>query len=168
MNQPITKEQIAQYVEIIAANINAIIMDYEQEPDPGAILMGIMEEIEKITDYKTPDIGERSFSKIMIWAILGIRSAMDANVRQRKLTPAAVIHPGEKLNNELEARKISLAEFAPKLGLTPGELFQVTQGQRDLDIIQIASIARALDMDLEIWAKAQANYLLGKLKKYNY
>lgn len=163
MSTPITKKEVAQYVETIAANINKVIMDYEDEPELGAILLGMMEEIDKITAHKTVDVCERAFSKIMIWAILGIRGAMNA---AENIMPAAVVHPGVMLNDELETRKISLAEFAPKLGLTPGELFQVTHGERDLDFIQIASIAKELEMDLALWAKVQSNYLIDKLKKY--
>lgn len=162
----ITKEQITQYVEAIAMNINAVILNYEDDPSPGAILLGIMDEIDRIDRFRTPEIGQNSFSKIMVWAILGIRSAISADPLDESPFPAAAIHPGEMLKDELEVRKISYAEFAPKIGMTPGELYQVTIGQKDLNLEHVLLIAKALDMKDDIWINAQLSYLQSRLKKY--
>jgi HTH-type transcriptional regulator/antitoxin HigA len=80
------------------------------------------------------------------------------------LTPAHLIHPGEILNDELKARKITQAEFAKTIGIERSQLNEYIKGKRDFTVELCLLTAAALEMSEEIWLNIKQNYEVNKVK----
>jgi len=69
-----------------------------------------------------------------------------------------LLHPGEVLADELEARKITKGAFAIKAGMYPSQLTDILKGRRNIT----AYIALKLEMELqtpaEFWLGLQMDY----------
>lgn len=81
-----------------------------------------------------------------------------------ELTPAFLIHPGEILIDELNARDISQIEFAKTLDLPRSQLNEYIKGKRDFTTDLCLLVARALGMDESIWLKLKQNYEVDRIK----
>src|SRR5690554_2904059 len=80
------------------------------------------------------------------------------------LTPAYLIHPGEILIDELEARGISQSDFAKTLDLPRSQVNEYIKGKRDFTTELCLLVARALDMDESIWLQLKQNYEVDRIK----
>lgn len=84
-----------------------------------------------------------------------------------KLTPGHLIHPGEILLDELNARKISQQEFAGLIGVQRSQFNEILKGKRDFNADVCVKVATALDMDESIWLNLMQNYEVDKAKINN-
>lgn len=82
----------------------------------------------------------------------------------RDLTPAFLIHPGEMLNDELKARKITQVDFAKAIDIERSQLNEYIKGKRDFSVELCLLIAAALDMNEKVWLNLKQNYEVNKLK----
>lgn len=80
----------------------------------------------------------------------------------KNLVPGNLIHPGEILSDELEAREISQKNFAIKLGIQPSLLNEIIKGKRGITAEHALLIGRELKMDPSIWINLQSNFELDK------
>lgn len=76
----------------------------------------------------------------------------------KKPIPFIAVPPGFLLRRELEARDITIAKFAPKLGLTPTELEKLLEGEIAItpDIANV--FANEWDEDAGVLLRLQASY----------
>lgn len=82
----------------------------------------------------------------------------------KNLVPGRLIHPGEILSDEIEAREISQKDFAIKLGIQPSMLNEIIKGKRGITAEHALLIGKELEMDPIIWQNLQSNYELDKEK----
>jgi HTH-type transcriptional regulator/antitoxin HigA len=85
-------------------------------------------------------------------------------VHINKLTPAIAIHPGEMLQDELEARNITQKDFAKLTGIPHTQLNEIIKGKRGIYADTAIVIGKALKMDASIWTSMQMNYELDLAK----
>ena len=81
-----------------------------------------------------------------------------------QLTPAYLIHPGEMLLDELEARDISQASFATTIGIKRSQLNEVIKGKRKFTAELCLLVGKALKMNEETWLNMLRNYEEDKAK----
>lgn len=77
---------------------------------------------------------------------------------KKKLIPFIAVPPGFLLRCELEAREISIAEFAPKLGLTPTELEKLFTGEIGITPDMAAIFASEWNEDAGVLLRLQTKY----------
>ncbi|TCC99251.1 HigA family addiction module antitoxin [Pedobacter hiemivivus] len=91
-----------------------------------------------------------------------MRQSKILNKKGNQFNVNILLHPGEVLANELEARKLTKAAFAIKAGAYPSQLTDILKGKRNIT----AYIALRLEMELEIpaefWLRLQMDYNLQK------
>lgn len=82
-----------------------------------------------------------------------------------QLTPAYLIHPGEILLDELEARELNQTEFAKLIGMkNKSQLNELLRGKRDFSTELCILIANALDMSEQMWLNIKQNYETDKVR----
>ena len=86
--------------------------------------------------------------------ITGVSPEMIAN----NLTPAAPIHPGEVLCEEIESRGISQTKLANEIGIRVSLLNELINGKRNFTIEYAMLIEAALGIDADFWVRMQMNY----------
>lgn len=75
-----------------------------------------------------------------------------------------IIHPGEFLLDELEARNRSQAFFADLIGKTRQEVNHLITGRRNINAERALRISAALGTDPEFWLNLQNTYDLKNLE----
>ncbi len=83
----------------------------------------------------------------------------------KKLTTDVLLHPGEVLADELEARGIKQKEFAQKIKLQPPHLNDLLKGKRHVSARMALKIENELGIDAAYWLRLQMNYDLEVAKK---
>jgi len=78
--------------------------------------------------------------------------------------PAEVFSPGEYLNDELEARGWSQAEFADIIGRSAPVVSQIVTGKRAITPEIAKEFAAALGTSAEVWLNLEAAYRLGNIE----
>jgi HTH-type transcriptional regulator/antitoxin HigA len=86
------------------------------------------------------------------------------NKNLKDLTPAYLIHPGEMLLDELEAREISQASLATTIGMNKSQLNEVIKGKRNFTTELCLLVAKALKMNEQTWLNMLRNYEEDKAK----
>jgi len=66
-----------------------------------------------------------------------------------------ILHPGEMLAMELEARQIKKADFAVQLGIKPSQLSELLHGKRHVSTQMALRLENALSIDAEFWMRIQ-------------
>ena len=89
---------------------------------------------------------------------------MKTNNTLNELTPGQVFHPGEDLKDELEARNISQAELAEKLGMNRSQVNEIIKGKRNITADLALLLEKVLGIDAEYWLNAQKQYELDKAR----
>lgn len=69
-----------------------------------------------------------------------------------------VLHPGEVLAMELEARQIKKADFAAQLGIKPSQLSELLHGKRHVSAQMALRLEAALGIDAEFWMRVQTAF----------
>src|SRR5690606_25316712 len=82
----------------------------------------------------------------------------------KTLTPALAIHPGEHLQDELEARGISQQEFAKQIGYQKTQLNEIIKGKRGINADLALILEAALGIGADYWLNLQKNYELNLAK----
>ena len=89
--------------------------------------------------------------------------AVDKN--GKKLSTDVLLHPGEVLADELEAREIKQKDFAQKIKLQPPHLNDLLKGKRHISARIALKIEKELGIDAAYWLRLQMNYDLEVAKK---
>lgn len=80
------------------------------------------------------------------------------------LIPGVLIHPGEYLLDELEAKEISQKDFAMMIGMQTSQLNEIINGKRTINAETALLFEKALDISAEYWMNIQKNYELNLAK----
>jgi len=87
----------------------------------------------------------------------------------KELHSKVVLHPGEIIGDELEARNLRKSDFARLLGITPGNLIELLKGKRHISALTALKLEKHLGITAEYWLRIQMYYDLyverTKLKK---
>lgn len=86
-------------------------------------------------------------------------------VKGNLLKAEILLHPGEVLGEELEARSISQKDFADKLGLRPSHLNELIKGKRHVSAIIALKLEKHLRIDAGFWMRLQMDYDLKMARK---
>ena len=83
-----------------------------------------------------------------------------------KVWPDVAIPPGEMLEEELEFRGISVAEFAVRLGLPVRRFRELLAGRRPITADIALAFEQHLEIDAQMWMNLQTDYdlTLARLK----
>lgn len=84
----------------------------------------------------------------------GISPEMIAN----NLTPFEPTHPGELIRDELEARGITQASLARKIGIKPSLLSEIVNAKRCVNTETALLLEAALDIPASVWLSLQADF----------
>src|ERR1700761_2896797 len=77
------------------------------------------------------------------------------NSRGKEIQTDVSLHPGEILQDELEAREIKKSWFAEQLGIRPGHLSELLAGKRHVSAALALKLERLLDIPAEYWMRVQ-------------
>lgn len=69
-----------------------------------------------------------------------------------------ILHPGEVLAMELEARGIKKADFAAQLGVKPSQLSELLHEKRHVSAQMALRLEALLGLDAEFWMRLQTAY----------
>lgn len=81
-----------------------------------------------------------------------------ADMIANNLTPFEPTHPGELLRDELEARNMSQASLAARIGVSPSLLNEIIKGKRGISTEMALLIEAALDLPADLLLNLQNDY----------
>jgi HTH-type transcriptional regulator/antitoxin HigA len=73
-------------------------------------------------------------------------------------SPSYRFTPGEYLKDELEARSLTVAEFALQIDKTEEFLIKILECEADISLDTATRLSNALGTSVEIWVNLQAFY----------
>ena len=79
---------------------------------------------------------------------------------KRAVVSNAVIHPGELLAEEIEARGMSQRELATLMGRPPQVISEIVRGRRGISAVTALQLEAALGTAAHIWVGLDADYRL--------
>ncbi len=74
-------------------------------------------------------------------------------------------HPGELLQEEVEARKLKKSDLAQQLGLLPGHLSELFKGKRHINARLAVKLEKTLGVSAEYWLGLQSTYDLAEARE---
>ena len=80
------------------------------------------------------------------------------NTRGKEIFTDIALHPGDVLNDELEAREIKKSSFAAQIGMKPGHLSELLHGKRHVSAATAIKLEKQLDIPAEYWLRVQIYY----------
>jgi HTH-type transcriptional regulator/antitoxin HigA len=80
------------------------------------------------------------------------------NSRGKEIHTNVSLHPGEILQDELEARDIRKSLFAEQLGIKPGHLSELLHGRRHISATTALKLEELLGISAEYWLRVQVYY----------
>jgi addiction module HigA family antidote len=80
------------------------------------------------------------------------------NARGKEIQTNISLHPGEILQDELEARDIKKSFFAGQLGMKPGHLSELLHGRRHVGAATAIKLEKLLGIPAEYWLRVQVYY----------
>lgn len=76
-----------------------------------------------------------------------------------------VLHSGEALLDEVEARKLKKSELAKALNILPGHLSELFSGKRNITATTAVKLERELGISAEYWIGLQTDYDLANARR---
>jgi antitoxin HigA-1 len=80
------------------------------------------------------------------------------NTRGKEIQTDVSLHPGEILQDELEARDIKKSFFAEQLGMKPGHLSELLRGRRHVSAATAIKLEKLLGIPADYWLRVQVYY----------
>ena len=80
------------------------------------------------------------------------------------MMPSMLIHPGEMLKDEIEARGITQKELSKSMGVSSTGVDAILHGKRPITTEYALLLEAALGIDAGIWLRLQADYNMQKAK----
>jgi HTH-type transcriptional regulator / antitoxin HigA len=87
-------------------------------------------------------------------------------INKNQFNPDYAVHPGEILEETLQARSISNRELASRSGLTEKHISQIIHGKSSVTPDTAILLERILDVKAELWLKLDSDYRLFIQKKH--
>ena len=81
------------------------------------------------------------------------------------MMPGDIFHPGETIQDELEAREMSQQELADKIKLSKSEISLLLHGHRNITPMIAVLLEKVLGIDAEIWMNLQVKYDIDRVRK---
>ncbi len=75
-----------------------------------------------------------------------------------------LIHPGEMLKDEIEARNITQKDLAKRMGVSYTVFNEILNGKRPITTEYALLLEAALGIDAGVWLRLQADYNMQKAK----
>jgi addiction module antidote protein, HigA family len=75
-----------------------------------------------------------------------------------ELRTDVVLHPGEVLREELEARGIKKSAFAMEIKIYPSHFSDILKGRRNISAVIAIKLEEKLTIPAEFWMRLQAEY----------
>lgn len=76
-----------------------------------------------------------------------------------------ILHPGEVLGEELEAREISQKDFAELIDMRPPHLNELIKGKRHISAMVALKLEKQLGVSASFWLRLQMDYDLKIARK---
>jgi antitoxin HigA-1 len=89
------------------------------------------------------------------------------NTEGKELKTNVLLHPGEVLEMELEARGIKKSKFALQIQVYPAHLSDIIKGKRNIGEEMALKLENALGISAEFWMRIQIEYNLNVLRGKN-
>jgi antitoxin HigA-1 len=83
----------------------------------------------------------------------------------KEIVSDAMLHPGEVLAEELEAREILQKDFASSVGMRPPHFNELIKGKRHVSAMLALKLEKELGIDARFWMRLQADYDLKMARK---
>ncbi len=80
------------------------------------------------------------------------------------LTPFEPTHPGELIKDELEARDLTQAKLAEKIGVKPSLLNEIIKGKRAVNTEMALLLEAAIDLPADLLLNLQSAYNMQVVK----
>lgn len=80
------------------------------------------------------------------------------------MVSSMLIHPGEMLKDEIEARGITQKDLAGRMGVSYTVFNEILNGKRPITTEYALLLEAALGIDAGIWLRLQADYNMQKAK----
>ena len=80
------------------------------------------------------------------------------------MMPSMLIHPGEMLKDEIEARGITQKDLAKRMGVSYTVFNEILNGKRPITTEYALLLEAALGIDAGMWLRFQADYNMQKAK----
>ncbi|HEX9510338.1 MAG TPA: HigA family addiction module antitoxin [Puia sp.] len=80
------------------------------------------------------------------------------NSRGKEIHTDITLHPGEVLQDELEARDIKKSLFAEQLGMKAGHFSELLHGKRHVSAATALKLEKLLGISAEYWMRVQVYY----------
>lgn len=80
------------------------------------------------------------------------------------MMPSMLIHPGEMLKDEIEARGITQKDLSKRMGVSYTVFNEILNGKRPITTEYALLLEAALGIDAGIWLRLQADYNMQKAK----
>lgn len=94
------------------------------------------------------------------------RSTMNKKKRSANdMIPGDIIHPGEIIKDELDARDMSQQDLADKIKMSKSEISLLLHGHRNITPTIAVLLEKAIDIDAEIWMNLQVKYDINLVRK---
>ncbi len=81
---------------------------------------------------------------------------------------AIPVHPGEILQDELQARNLTQTALARHLGVDPSKINDICRGRRGISAEMAVQLAKAFDTSPGLWLNLQKNYELSRVDEKKY
>lgn len=76
----------------------------------------------------------------------------------QEIETVTLLHPGEVLGEELDARGISQKDFAPLIDLRASHLNELIKGKRNISALLALKIEKQLGISAGFWMRLQVEY----------
>lgn len=80
------------------------------------------------------------------------------------MMPSMLIHPGEMLKDEIEARGITQKDLSKRMGVSYTVFNRILNGKRPITTEYALLLEAALGIDAGIWLRLQGDYNMQKAK----
>jgi len=80
------------------------------------------------------------------------------------IEPSSPIHPGEMLQDEIDARGLSQKQLADLTGISKTVISEIVHGRRGVNTEYALLLEAALGINAEIWLRIQADYDMQVIK----
>lgn len=81
------------------------------------------------------------------------------------MIPGDIIHPGEIIKDELDARDMSQQNLADKIKMSKSEISLLLHGHRNITPTIAVLLEKAIGIDAEIWMNLQIKYDINLVRK---
>lgn len=85
--------------------------------------------------------------------------------RGEEIRSDLILHPGEVLKEELEARKLMRSVFAMEIKVYPSHFSEILRGKRNINASLAIKLEKALGISAEFWVRLQGEYDLALERK---